>query len=220
MIGPALLCAVMAMLQATASSQDAPPPDPHIQTLPYTDSGVVDLRVSDGFAAVVEFAPDERVETVVVGNDTGWEVGPNRLGNRVVVKPLPAASATNMVVVTDRRRYVFLLAADRSSDVYVLRFSYPQAAEAEVTTIGYRLRGDKDLFPVAMGDNGRRTTIRWADTDSLPAIFADDGHGQDALVNGRMVDNAYVIEGTARRYVFRRGKRRAIAVRLPGKLPS
>ena len=195
----------------------AMPADSRIQTVPYDSGRVVDLQVASGYAAIVELAADERVETIVVGNDAGWEVTPNRAGNRVVVKPLSSAATTNMMIVTDQRRYVFVLSIDGAS-TFVLRFSYPAGQAGGVVqavrTADYDLRGDKTLYPIAMADDGQRTTITWGPKTSVPAIFAIDDRNREALVNGRMVNGDYVVEGVAKRYVFRLGKAKATATRV------
>jgi type IV secretion system protein VirB9 len=210
--------------------QFAPPPlmmpaDPRIQLISYSSDRVVDLRVVNGFAAIIELAADERVETVVVGNTAGWEVTPNRSGNRVMVKPLASAKDTNLIIVTDQRRYVFMINADSeggSLGAFVVRFSYPEGHAGNVQRViraaDYKLRGNKTLYPLAMSDDGQRTVITWDKQTSLPAIFAIDERGHEALVNGRMVDGDYVIQGTAKRYVFRLGKVNASAARMPLKV--
>jgi type IV secretion system protein VirB9 len=215
----------MFLLAAPQTSMPFPmtmPADPRIQVMLYNPDRVVDLRVVEGFAAIVELAADERVETIVVGNSTGWEVTPNRSGNHVVVKPLASATPTNMIVVTDQRRYVFMISAEvggGSAGAFVMRFSYPEGQPGSVQRVvhaaDYKLRGNKTLYPLAMIDDGQRTTITWDRQTSLPAIFALDERGNEALVNGRMVDGDYVIQGTAKRYVFRLGKVNASATRMP-----
>ncbi|MFZ3482145.1 TrbG/VirB9 family P-type conjugative transfer protein [Sphingomonas sp. 3-13AW] len=193
--------------------------DTRIQTLVYDGSQVFDLRIGAGYAAMIELATEERVETIVVGNDAGWHVTPSRSGNRVIVKPMDGAMMTNMVIVTDQRRYVFVInsQAGEGSGTFVLRFSYPDSPTNEVQhqrrNADYRLKGARELFPLLMSDDGKRTTITWDLNTALPAIFAVDERGQEALVNGRMVDGDYRIEGVAQRYVFRLGKARALATR-------
>ncbi len=222
---PGALALVAAALQAAMPSmpmlqQFAMPADPRIQTLVYDSGRVFNLRVGGGYAAIVELAGDERVETIVVGNDAGWEVTPNRSGNRVIVKPLASATATNMMIVTDQRRYVFVIGTDGGggNGAFVMRFSYPAGQPGGPQQVrreaDYRLKGNRTLYPIAMSDDGKRTTITWDLKASLPAIFATDERGREALVNGRMADGDYVIESIASRYVFRLGKVRATATRM------
>ena len=168
---------------------------------------------------MIELSPDEEVSSVVVGNSAAWQVTSSQRGDRVVVKPLSGAAATNMVIVTDVRRYLFLLqpAQGGASSVFVYRFVYPSAVPVELTAspsvAQYKFRGSKDLFPLIMRDDGVRTTVTWDVKTALPAIFIVDEQGREAIVNGRMVDGEYVIEGTARRFIFRRGRPRAVATR-------
>lgn len=216
---PALL--LLAAAQVQLEPQPGPG-DPRIQVATYSADQVLTLRVGLGFATVLELSPDERIENVVVGNSAGWQVTPNRRGDKLVVKPLPAAATTNMVVITDARRYVFLLEPDEGGGLapYVVRFVYPDARALEVVggaapVATYRFRGAKALFPAAMSDDGRRTTISWAARTDLPAIFLVDERGKEGLVNGRMVGGDYVVESVAARFVFRLGKARATATRRP-----
>jgi type IV secretion system protein VirB9 len=212
-----------AIAMASLPVQFGSPPlmtDARIQVVSYVADQVVPLRVATGYAAVVEFAADERIENVVVGNSAAWQVTANGAGDRLVVKPLTTAATTNMVVITTVRRYVFLLeAGSDGTSAFVLRFTYPALPSPLVSqslqTATYRLRGAKKLFPIAMSDDGRRTTITWDRKISQPAIFAIDDQGKEALVNGRMIDGDYVVEGTASRYILRLGKERATAQRQP-----
>lgn len=192
--------------------------DRRLQLLTYDPDQVVTLPVSPGFASVIELGEDERVENVVVGNSAAWQVTANRRGDRVIVKPLGGAGTSNLIVLTGLRRYVFVLDPFGETS-FITRFRYasaPAAAAAAAyvaaNTVAYRFRGAKALFPLAMSDDGRRTTIRWNPQTSLPAIFALNGR-KETLVNGRMVGNDYVIEGAAPRYKFRYGKAEATAIR-------
>lgn len=213
-----LAALALAVLPVQFSMPD-PPGDARIQVISYFPDQVVPLRVAAGYAAVVEFGADERIENVVVGNSAVWQVTTNKANDHLVVKPLSLAAATNMIVITDVRRYVFLLEASADpASAFVLRFTYPNSRPASVSQTSerasYKLRGDRKLYPIAMYDDGRRTSFTWDLKTSLPAVFAVDAQGKEALVNGRMVDGDYIVEGVAERYVLRSGKRRAVARRL------
>lgn len=199
--------------------------DRRIQLLAYDPDQIVTLAVNPGFASVVELNEDERVENVVVGNSGSWQVTANRRGDRVIVKPLAGAGQSNLIVLTGSRRYVFVLDPFGETS-FIMRFTYPQpvqaaaaVAAASVAATSYRFRGNKGLFPLAMSDDGRRTTIRWGEQNALPAIFAMNDGRNEQLVNGRMVGNDYVIEGAALRYKFRYGKAEATAIRTIPKRP-
>jgi type IV secretion system protein VirB9 len=217
------LFAAAAMAQADPQVPlDPPPPaeaqipgDPRIQLLPYNPDQIVTLGVGAGYAAVIELAPDERVDNIVVGNSGAWQVTANHRGDRVIVKPLAGATNTNMIVLTDSRRYVFMLDPYGQTS-YVTRFTYPQPVEqpaAQTSLAAYKFRGDRALFPAAMRDDGRQTTITWPRQSALPATFAMNDGSHEQLVNGRMIGDDFVIEGTALRFRFRLGEAEAVATR-------
>jgi type IV secretion system protein VirB9 len=186
--------------------------------VPYAADAVVRLPVTLGYAAVVELSADEEIQNIVVGASAGWQVTANSGADRIIVKPLAGAVHTDMIVVTDARRYIFTLdPGGGGQELFVLRFSYPAAAapNGAAWKAAYRLKGAKKLFPTAMRDDGQRTVITWADQTAMPAVFAIGDGGKEAIVNGRMIGADYVIEGVAREYVFRLGDTEAVASRKP-----
>lgn len=209
---------LLLMMLAIGPAAAQLPVDPRIRILMYSPDQVVDLDVNLGFAAVVELSPDERADSVIVGNTTGWQVTTTRRGDSIVVKPLTGAESTNMIVVTGTRRYVFLL---RPSDgvgtsLFAIRFSYPDG-EAPGTAghpvATFKFSGTKDLFPAAMHDDGKRTIVTWGPNSQLPAVYTVTRDKREAIVNGRMIDNDYIIETTSQRFIFRLGNAKAVATR-------
>jgi len=175
--------------------------DPHIQTVAYDPAEVVALRVASGFALTVRFAADERIETVTLGDPQSWSVQTNHRADTLVIKPLLPAGVTNLTVVTDARVYTFSLygtAAGEGVQAYLLSFTYPAPPTPTPplpAAATYRLSGDKALWPVELGDDGRFTRLRWAAGVPMPAVYRIEGWGRRALVNGALRDGAYVVEG-------------------------
>ena len=220
-----LVAALLFSAAADAVAEVVPTPtggDPHIQTVAYDPQEVVALRVSPGFATTVIFSPDERIETVTVGDSSGWQVQVNRRADQLVVKPLGMPSATNLTVISDQRSYTFLLstaAAEYGVQPYLVRFTY--SAPAGETERGeatrqtpYRLSGAKLLRPTAMFDDGQTTSIVWPPSQRMPAVYIEMSKGKLALVNGVVRDGAFVVEGVFRKFVFLLGSKQAQAIRL------
>lgn len=214
MLRLALLAAASALAQF---APPAPPADPRVQLIPYDPNQIVPVGVAVGFASVVELGDDERAENIIVGNSAVWQVTANRQGDRVVIKPLPDATPTNLMVMTGKRRYLFMLyPGGGEQSAFVTRFTYPEAIEQqqEPTAVSlYRFQGDRSLFPVVMYNEGERTIVTWSKQTPLPAVFAIKRGSKEQLVNGRMVGDDFVIEGIAARYRFRRGGAEATAIR-------
>ena len=223
----------LVLLASSAAAELRPVPaeggDPRIQTVLYDPQQVIQLQVASGYQLTLEFGPDERIETVAVGDSGAWQVTPNKRGDHLFIKSGQGGVTTNMTVVTDSRTYNFLLspAYGPTPDMaFVVRLRFPPAAAATVADAGsaqaeigrYKLGGDRALRPIAIDDDGVHTYIDWAPRQTLPAIFAIDPLGKESLVNGSVRDGHYVIDGVANRLVFRIDRQTAFATRRP-KLP-
>jgi type IV secretion system protein VirB9 len=186
----------------------APLADSRIQSVEFHEDQVVPVQVAPGYQLMVEFAADERIESVAVGDSGAWQVSPNHSGDRIFIKPLQSL-ATNLTVITNARTYTFDLSPGGAAGPYVLRFTYPGANEtAEADPAGevegrYRLSGARALRPSRISDDGVHTYIEWPRDRALPAVYAVDERGQEAIVNGMMRDDLFVIDAIARRLVFR-----------------
>jgi type IV secretion system protein VirB9 len=217
-----LLVLVASPLAAQVRPQPVSGSDPRVQSVAYQPDQVIALDVAPGYQLMLEFAPDERIESVAVGDSAAWQVTPNRSGDRVFVKALQALPS-NMTVVTSARLYTFDLNPlfGPSGDMaYVVRFTYPAAVEASVETEEsvaqgrYRLSGARALRPSRISDDGRHTYIEWPRDRALPAVYALDERGQESLVNGMMRDDLFVIDAVVPRLVFRIDRDVARATRV------
>lgn len=221
---------LLAALPSGAAAQVMPaagPGDPRIQIVPYDADQVVQLAVAPNYQLTIEFAPDERIENVALGDADGWSATPNKRGDHLFVKAMRAGAGSNLLVVTDARTYNFELTplyGPTPTMTFVLRFSYPVAAAAtmvadasEAAAAGlagrYRLNGDKALRPLEMDDDGTHTRIRWAPEQAMPAVFALDARRQETLVNGEVRDGVYVLDAVYARLVFRLDRHAATATR-------
>ncbi len=223
-LAPLLLLAAPA---ANAQVRPQPGPgDPRVQTVTFAPDQVVQLQAAPGYQITVALNPDERVESIALGDGAAWQASANKRGDYLFVKPLSAGVTTNMVVITDVRMYAFELVpayGPMEGLPFAVRFTYPDAApvgaettRAEATTAGrYRLTGDKLLRPTAMADDGVRTQIEWPASASLPAIYAIGDDGVEVLATGQVRDGRVVVDRIARKFVFRQDKRVATATRMP-----
>lgn len=202
------------------------PGDPRVQTVMFAPDQVVQLQAAPGYQITVALNPDERVESIALGDGAAWQASANKRGDYLFVKPVSAGVTTNMVVITDVRMYAFELVpayGPMEGLPFAVRFTYPEtatvgadAARAEATMAGrYRLTGDKLLRPSAMADDGVRTQIEWPASASLPAIYAIGDDGVEVLATGQVRDGQIVVDRIARKFVFRQDKRVATATRMP-----
>ncbi len=105
--------------------------DSRVKTFVYSENDVFTILTHYGYQSNIEFAKNESIKTVSVGDRIGWQVIPS--GRRLFIKALEENANTNMTVVTNKRAYQFDLRASGQQPlqpneelVYVVRFFYPE----------------------------------------------------------------------------------------------
>jgi type IV secretion system protein VirB9 len=220
-----------ALLSAAAHAETVPTrgaADGRIRYAPYSGDQVYRVR---GF---VGYQIDFECESFV-GLGAGDLEGISYFGteNHLFLKPKAAKVATNLTVLTNRRRYQidYTAVAQRpgtaDSDVmFAVRFTYPpnparaqaeQAAERidsaltdasakRPRNVDYWYCGSPTLKPVAASDDGVHTRLRFAANAELPAIFVRNADATESLLNFSMDSGDVVVHRVARQLILRRGK--------------
>jgi type IV secretion system protein VirB9 len=112
--------------------------DKRIRMVDYAANDVVRIVGRYRASTQIEFAPDEEIAHVAIGDSASWEVAP--VGNILFLKPREKSPPTNLQVVAvrpagGRRVYLFELTAiggtvTRRNAYFAVRFRYP-SDEAE-----------------------------------------------------------------------------------------
>ncbi len=232
---------VLAFLMAPAVMAAATPyslgEDARIQTAAYSANQVFNVRAQVGKAVLIQLEADERMTgdtaALGMGDADAWNLAVK--GNNIIFKPTAQSPATNMIVTTNKRTYVFALSLvggkgkAAQTPTYVLRFSYPdsiseaRAAEAskraqanalldrlqkvpgDVVNSNYWGKGVKGLAPTAVYDNGRFTYFSFDNGKDLPAIYKELPDGSEALLNTHMESDTVVVHEVAKQFILRLG---------------
>ena len=217
-----------------ASAADAPRPglvDPRIRTVAYDGEQVIMLTGYLGYQMMIEFASDERIENVSIGDSLGWQVTPNHNADLLFLKPMNLSGPTNMTVVTDHRRYAFELRSRRKSHepesaiTYIVRFLYPPdntpvqvvatpppPQPPERRNANYTYTGSRASLPSVVFDDGRFTYFQWPQAASVPPLFLVERDGSESLANYTIRDGYQVVEQLAPRFVLRNGKEVTVVI--------
>ncbi len=228
------LLAALALAAPCAFAAKTPQPtaaDQRIRQVAYSSSEVYEITGSYRFTTTIEFEKGETVQYLTLGDTIAWQAHP--MGHRVHLKPVEPKAVTNMTVVTDRRTYYFRLTGalpkDKMDATFLLRFSYPQdgdvavnpgairkatgsAAQEELATrvkvrnCNYSVSGSKSIKLVRACDDGVFTYLEFAENANLPAFFAVDPAGNEAVVNYRMEGKYAVIERVGSLFTLRDGE--------------
>ncbi len=196
--------------------------DPRVQTVMFVEDSVVSLRGHYGYQMMIEFGADERIENVSIGDSLAWQVTPNRRADTLFVKPIEFDAATNMSVITSKRRYTFQLSAEDPTGpgdpniIYRVKFSYPpEPSPPEPKDLApqipananrnYSVSGSTKNVPSRIFDDGQRTYFEWPTGAATPAVFALSADGSESLVNFIMRGNVMVVERVGPAFVLRNG---------------
>ena len=229
------LCAGHAALAPMAVAQNATypvpgPGDPRIKEFMYDPNAIVGIRGQLGYELTIEFGADERIENVSIGDSLSWQVTPNRKATLLFLKPMSKANPTSMTVVTTERIYSFLLSATESknadpSTLLRLRFLYPAPPAAadlsppppppppppkpEDFNFDYELKGQKNIHPVRVFDDGAVTYFQFDSRNAAPAVFVIGADGKEEMANTRIAGDYTIADFIAETFILRYGKTQA-----------
>ncbi len=187
-----------------------------------------------GYQANIEFASDEQIESVSMGDSTAWQIIPS--GNRMFIKPIDHEATTNMTVITNKRTYYFELYAENAVDIrdpemaFSIKFLYPDndiendsirhvssasvdpdLEHPEILNFHYTMSGSDEIAPMQVYDDGEFTYMLFRDKNAeIPAIFAVDEDLEESMVNYRMsqvTKNLVIIEQVYPKLSLRGGQK-------------
>lgn len=217
-----------------------------IEVHPWAEGRVYRVRTSPGAITDIALEPGETLIAVASGDTARWIIGDTESGSEgarrthILVKPVSAGLATNLVVTTDRRAYHLQLTSGAAAAV-ALSWTYPsgtlisvkgkpgterpQAAETvrpafDVGTLcfGYTISGDAPPWrPVRAFDDGQRTYVEFPDTIATreaPPFFITGPDQAPALVNYRMRGRFYIIDRLFDQAELRLGQKKQMIVRI------
>lgn len=200
--------------------------NPRVQSITYVDGENVLLTVLPDSGATVMFERGERIERVVLDNSDAFDIRVSPDGDGLLVLPQREDAATRIAITTDRRPYrITARTGSGLTAAYLLQYRYddaPFTEEEAVTPLAdipaearwtYRLRGDREVRPLAIRDDAQRTYITYATNQALPAVFAEGPSGDEEVVNGYMRGEVFVIDRVYSELVFRIDDERATARR-------
>lgn len=205
--------------------------DARIRSAQYDGDQVYRVRGFVGYQIDFEFEPGE----TFVGLGAGDIEGLSYFGqdNHLFLKPKAPKVATNLTVLTNRRRYQIDYTAtpqrpgaEDQEVMFAVRFVYPPVASpsaAELSAkridaalgeasakrpqnIDYWYCGSPDLKPTAASDDGIHTRLRFAANADLPAVFVRNADSSESLLNFSMDEGDVIIHRVAHRFILRRGK--------------
>jgi type IV secretion system protein VirB9 len=210
----------------------------------FSENAVYRAYAAPGRVTDIALQPGETLVSVASGDTVRWIIGDTSSGSgaerrvHVLVKPVAAGLATNLVIATDRRTYHLALTSSAGPAMAALAWSYPQAllairhaqaaAEAaapvatglsvEALNFAYTITGDDpDWRPLRAFDDGRQTYIEFPRSIAVgeaPPLFLVDGKDEVSLVNYRVQGQFYVVDRLFAAAELRLGGKKQDIVRI------
>lgn len=192
---------------------------------PYAEGSHFELLTAPGQITEISLEPGERLHSLAAGDTARWTIADTLSGSgadaktHVLIKPLSAGLATNLLIMTDRRVYRLYLTSREGRGMSGLRWTYPQndivrtvelrqiphSANAissgvaiEKLNFNYVISGDIVSWrPLRAFDDGRQTWIEFSQSlhqGEAPPLFLVGEGGEPELVNYRVAGRFYVVD--------------------------
>lgn len=232
---PLLAAALATALCAAATpawSLDRPQASPKDQRIRWTDYDAADVIQVDttlGVATQIQLNDDEDYVAHAFGDSAAYDFVP--VGKHLLLKPVVEQADTNLLYITTKRTYSFLLkyAKERKGrEVFRLVLRYPDteiaktaaqqekelverdlaSAEVAINWQSYTMSGDTEIGPSAAWDDGAQTWLRFAPGQDLPVVYFVDPDGNEVIANRHTEDDrTLVLHRVAARWHLRLGNR-------------
>ncbi len=204
--------------------------DDRVKQVPYDPNQVYEVVGTYGYQTSIEFANDEVVKVVSLGDSIAWQTVPYQ--SRLFIKPVEPNAATNLTVVTDKRTYYFKLTSSRArmTQTFLVRFIYPSSASNPNATmsghagasrsnastdngidparlnIDYSVSGDKTAIPLKRAfDDGQFTYFLFEQNAEIPSFYTVGPDGTESAVSPRREGPYMVVKRTANLFTLRNG---------------
>lgn len=198
-----------------------------VQVYPYAEGALYQLYAAPGQVSDVALRPGERLVSVSAGDTVRWVLGDTTSGAgageqvHILVKPIAAGLATNLLIATDQRAYRLELQSAEDTYMASVSWTYPhqtivalrarnaRAEQAEAVTVDdgldlralrfrYAVTGDTPPWrPLRAFDDGARVYIQFPAAitrGEAPPLFVVGPTGDSQLVNYRVRGSYYIVE--------------------------
>lgn len=194
--------------------------DVRIKKYVYDENNVYNLNLYLKSVTSIQLAPDENVQSILIGDSASWEVVKLKSGNVVSIKPIIDGALTNMTVYTDQRVYTFQLhsvgsirlgAKNGAGLSFRTSFTYPSKDIDKYKVVSgpinsdYLVSGKSNFKPISVYDDENQTTFELMPGAQRPAVFKVGSDGKERLINSRTDGRRLIADGVSDFWVMRIG---------------
>lgn len=214
----AILAGVTALPVFAETAPRAGNRDHRVTYATYQEGQVYTVTTRLRTVTLVELADGERIQSIAIGDLESFKIDKLERPNLFIIKPVIAGASTNLTIETQRNIY-FLRVTEtgRGTAQYSVKFTAPgTSAAARASTeipaeppMRYRVMkraGRLPSFaPIAVSDDGRKTSFKIPPGAPMPTIFRADERGQEYAVNSAVAGTVITVSTRSERWVLRYG---------------
>lgn len=203
--------------------------DKRIKIINFKANQVHNITAFFGYSTHITLLKGDKVEQVALGDPEAWEI--KIYDNNVFIKPIAEDPKTNMTILTNKRVYNFSLKAlwpeDKSEIIFQIIFK--QLTKDKITkpleikkvrpindyfgkkkpkNWDYWFKGEKDLKPDVIFDDGRFTFLKFANNKEMPAIYVVSNDESESLINTHinpLYPDVIAIHSVREKMILRKG---------------
>ena len=142
----------------------ASPKDQRIRWTDYDPADVVQIDTTLGVATQIQLNDDEDYVTHAFGDSAAYDF--QQIGKHLLLKPIVEQADTNLLYITTKRNYSFLLKyekARKSGGVFRVVLRYPELEQAKSAAQEERERVQRDLATADVAINWQAPGWPWVD---------------------------------------------------------
>ena len=190
------MCAAMAYCAKNGNSyaeilnRNTPmPSDTRIKTYVYNPNEIYQIKFMTNYQSILELQQGEDVRIITFGNPAGWAT-PRLIDNQLFMKATEPGVKTNMIIITDRRKYFFeIMSSDEDSDsvsdaqiTQYLQFFYPDLKSIDIPPKTSKVSLNENAMALATGraiqQYEKRDTDMVANVGEINTKYTYSGDGK------------------------------------------
>lgn len=194
-----------------------------LQVYPWSEGALYQLYAVPGQISDIALEPGENLSgpgPIAAGDTARWIIGDTMSGSgstartHVLVKPTRPDISTNLVITTDRRRYMIELRSGARPYMPAIAWAYPESSAKQRSAVhaapsiparrarnyryGLQLQGDNPPWrPISVFDDGRHVYVVFPSgiaQGEMPPLFVLGPDGAAQIVNSRVTKNVLITD--------------------------
>lgn len=193
--------------------------DPRVTYATWQPGQVYKVYTQLRTVTLIEVGDGERIQSVAIGDLESFNIDRLEGQNLFIIKPVLSGVSTNVTVETNRNIYFLnVISTTKHAPMYSVKFTVPGTGRSAATgtppappaaPLTYKVlkkRTRPSFTPVAVSDDGYRTSFRIPAGAPIPTVFRADAEGREYSVNAAVRGTTITVTTRSPRWVLRHGE--------------